>query len=346
MLRSIVAGMVSAVALAASANADGLKDFGAPPQSTWAGSYAGVYGGYGWGESNVTSQTNSTTIPWPTTQGAYLNPSTVYNALTTVSSFNNGVAFIQPYQQYTYNPGQAAINKAESPSLQMDGLDIGGEAGHNFQTGNWVFGFEGSFGAYHITDTATANTPTVAFSAFPAFSGFSTTTPIPVILNQNTVTSVTTVDTDWLATLRARLGFTTGRALFYGTAGVAFTSVNLQQKNSYVNGGTSLTQGGTTTAPTLAAAAVFTNFGSENTSSNSVETGYAVGGGVEYKIGGNWTGKLEYLYLGFGDINTSGTVYSPTGTAIATVHHSADLDANVVHAGLNYHFGNGYQPLP
>jgi outer membrane immunogenic protein len=286
MFRNMALGLAGALVLAGSAHAGGLKDGPFVPEPNWAGSYFGVYGGYGNGESSVVSKTTSTSIPW------------IVNAATAPT------------------PSQAVIDKTQSPSLSPEGYDVGGTFGHNWQAGSLVFGVEGSFGAFHLSDTATNSTPAVTYTA--------------TIVNQSAVTSVTTVDTDWLATIRGRLGFSTGRALFYGTGGAAFTSINFHQRNAYSYGG----------------AAAFVNYGSENTSASDTLTGWTAGGGIELKLGGAWSGKLEYLRVDFGNIAATGTVYSPTGVNRATVSHTADLSADIVHVGLNYHFGHQvYEPL-
>jgi opacity protein-like surface antigen len=366
MLRIVVAGVVSAVALTASANADGFKD-AAAPYSTWAGSYGGVYGGYGFGQASETSSianmpnvsaspvagglpfTNVTALPWPAAGGTY-NP----QSLTVNYGPNAGTPNTSAEYWVTASPSQAVINKAQSPNIETAGLDIGGTAGHNWQSGSWVLGVEGSFGAFHLSGTANNSTPSGDFSGFIGTPGgglppvTTSSSANPLVLNQNAVTSNTTVDTDWLATVRGRLGYTTGRALFYGTAGVAFTQVNLTQHTNYSNGGTILTSANTNLASfnnAFANTGVFNNLANENTSSSNTATGWTAGGGVEYKLGGNWSGKLEYLYLDFGSVDANGTVYTPGGATVTTVHHSVDLQSNVVQAGLNYHFGNSFQPL-
>jgi opacity protein-like surface antigen len=37
------------------------------------------------------------------------------------------------------------------------------------------------------------------------------------------------------------------------------------------------------------------------------KTGWTAGGGVEAHLGGNWTGKIEYLYLDFGTVTSTTT---------------------------------------
>ena len=58
-------------------------------------------------------------------------------------------------------------------------------------------------------------------------------------------------------------------------------------------------------------------------SADDTKTGWTVGGGVEYGLGGPWGIKAEYLYV---DLGSGGSVLGS----------SADFHTNIVRAGLNY----------
>lgn len=113
---------------------------------------------------------------------------------------------------------------------------------------------------------------------------------------------------DWFGTLRARIGYTSGPILAYYTGGFAFGNA----KSTITE-----TLGGATGA-----------FGFDDT-----VTGWTLGSGVEAALGGNWTGKLEYLYL---DLGSASTAYTLGG-----VPHtfSSDIQAHIFRAGLNYRIG-------
>ncbi|MBX9846185.1 MAG: outer membrane beta-barrel protein [Xanthobacteraceae bacterium] len=87
------------------------------------------------------------------------------------------------------------------------------------------------------------------------------------------------VDTSWFATARGRLAYNTGPALLYVTGGAAWVHVE----------------------------DFFQGAGAAATSSKTL-SGYAVGGGIETALWGNWSSKNEYLYVdvGEGDRLTSG----------------------------------------
>ena len=73
------------------------------------------------------------------------------------------------------------------------------------------------------------------------------------------------------------------------------------------------------------------------------KTGWTVGGGVEAHLGGNWTGKVEYLYLDFGTV-TSTTTNLLNSTPLAVSLRSRVVD-QVARAGVNYKFDFDYATL-
>ncbi|PZA11428.1 porin family protein [Rhodopseudomonas palustris] len=78
---------------------------------------------------------------------------------------------------------------------------------------------------------------------------------------------------DWFSTVRGRVGLVRGPAVAYFTGGYAVGNVK-----------TTVTEGG------------LVAFDSSKTRS-----GWVIGSGVEAALGGNWTGKIEYLYLDLGN---------------------------------------------
>lgn len=112
---------------------------------------------------------------------------------------------------------------------------------------------------------------------------------------------------DWFSTLRGRVGFAAGPALLYATGGLAFADVNRSLTAS--NGVNTVSM-----------------------SDDSIETGYTVGGGVEWAFAPNWSLKSEYLYVDLGDQTLSGS--SPGGNFSSTT----DADFHTVRVGVNYHF--------
>jgi outer membrane immunogenic protein len=126
---------------------------------------------------------------------------------------------------------------------------------------------------------------------------------------------------DWFGTVRGRLGYAADNWLFYGTGGFAYGGVK----------------------DTLSVTAPF--YGkTKSASKDETETGYVVGGGVEYKFNPSWSLKAEYQFIDLGSEKLSGTSYGYY-CASATASLKADHSYETVRVGLNYHFGNTYQPL-
>jgi outer membrane immunogenic protein len=68
---------------------------------------------------------------------------------------------------------------------------------------------------------------------------------------------------------------------------------------------------------------------------------------VEAALGGNWTGKIEYLYLDLGTqsgLNIVGSAHAPVGTS----SFSSDIREHIFRLGLNYRLGGtgAYAPEP
>ena len=69
---------------------------------------------------------------------------------------------------------------------------------------------------------------------------------------------------------------------------------------------------------------------------NGGRDGYTVGGGLEYLFTQNWSGKIEYQYYDFGNVN----FVTPAGVA-----GSFRNDEHTIKAGINYRFGWGGAPV-
>jgi outer membrane immunogenic protein len=121
---------------------------------------------------------------------------------------------------------------------------------------------------------------------------------------------------DWFGTVRGRVGVATGPVLSYVTAGFAYGNVKTSVTENI------LTPQGTFT-------------------SNQTRVGWTVGSGLEAALGGNWTAKIEYLYVDLGnksDVFTLGTFPQTLDT---------EIRENIFRVGLNYRIGgNGaYAPV-
>jgi outer membrane immunogenic protein len=104
---------------------------------------------------------------------------------------------------------------------------------------------------------------------------------------------------DWVTSFRGRIGYVFGDALLYATGGAA--AAGLQARFD---------------APAAASW------------SNDVPLGYVIGGGIEMRLGADWSGRIEALHFGFDDRSLS----------FATGRMPADLDVTTVRAGLTFQF--------
>ena len=113
----------------------------------------------------------------------------------------------------------------------------------------------------------------------------------------------------WFGTTRARIGLASGPVLPYITAGAAYGGIKT----------------GTTGA--------FGAFGSSTTTNSTTKSGWTWGTGVEAALGGNWTGKVEYLYINLGSTAVS-NVLGPV-----TASFNTKQQEQIVRGGINYRFG-------
>ncbi len=211
--------------------------------------------------------------PAPVAPAYYKTPEpTYYNWTGFYLGINGGGAF-----------GQSNWTDPVDPStgnFSVDGYLIGGTIGANYQVGSWVLGIEGDWDWANIDGTTTSNC-----------GGYTCETK-----------------SDWLATVRGRVGYAWDRLLVYGTGGVAFADAE--------------------------AGAGFLPFNS------STQVGWTAGAGIEYAFLPNLTAKIEYLYVGLQD-QSCPRGSCGGGTFLNPVNTSVSLNENIVRGGINYKFGWG-----
>lgn len=194
-------------------------------------------------------------------------------------------------------PGISALG---STSESQTHFIFGGKLGYNQQFNAVVAGLEVDFSYFRFDRSTTA-------SGFP-FPGFPT---FPA-------TITTSVTTDWLATIRPRLGYAFDRTLVYATGGLAIAKVSVSNSDRE-----------------FAPNGLF--FGNEASSASKTKAGWALGGGVEYALTPNWILSAEYLHIDLGNVDASGTVTS-SNAATATLNFSTKVKSDLVRAGIAYKF--------
>jgi iron complex outermembrane recepter protein len=270
---------------------------------SWAGPYLGVNYGYAWGKSNTN---------------------------TVLSDASMGTPLI-----------------ATNTSAKLNGMTLGGQAGFNWQAGAWVAGIEADFQQSRQRGRgATLSCATTICN--PAIGAFGLDAPVTVTMAQKL---------EWFGTLRARLGVTpTPESFLYATGGLAVGGI----KTFGTITGSSLTltpgviEGVTESVVTdvdedgnpieipvevpieIPSVTASTNPATTSFASHTTKAGFAVGAGAEVRLAGNWTGKVEYLYLDFGRVSAAGT--NPLNSTPLAVNFDSRVTDHVVRVGLNYKF--------
>jgi outer membrane immunogenic protein len=173
----------------------------------------------------------------------------------------------------------------------------GGQVGCNWQSDTIVYGLEGDFDYFRtnpqfINGTATLSDGATAFT-----------------LSQM-------LTTNYLATLRPRLGVAADRNRFDITGGAAFTKASYTQ--SYVDAAAPAGTGVATGSKTF--------------------VGWTAGAGWEYAFADHWTLRFEYLFTSFPDKVTGTGIITDAAGSSNPLQGSANLVIQTARAGVNFKF--------
>ena len=198
-------------------------------------------------------------------------------------------------------PEVPGIQSAGSQGLHPAGFTGGGQVGYNWQAGPAVLGIEADVNSLRLHKSRyIPNVPNAS---------------------KDTFSLAASSESDWMTTVRGRIGYAHDRLLLYFTGGLAVVNRKFSQ--------------------TL----IQTNF-----APGFVETGSAsatkhvpiYGGGLEYALWNGWSLKGEYLYANLGELafSSAGSCPPPfTATCLQfTGNHSDRLRLNIMRAGINYKF--------
>jgi outer membrane immunogenic protein len=176
----------------------------------------------------------------------------------------------------------------------ISGPVVGGGFGYNWQNGPWVAGFE--------TDLSWADVKGHSDVCLPA-PGHECGTKV-----------------ESLGTVRGRLGMVYGGSPAYSGMPTKVAPVATRGTLVYLTGGFAYgrVHGWDLLTPV---------------SGTKTYTGWTVGAGVEWALQGNWSAKLEYLYVDLGKKELFDVVPGVPETVSAKL--------NVVRFGLNYKFDSG-----
>jgi len=224
-----------------------------------------------------------------------------------------------------------AILSSAATKFGMDGIIGGGQIGYNWQRDKWVFGLEADIQGSGQKGSASAlcagGTAAVLNSAC-SLGHVGDTTPFNVPAFP--VTDSLSEKLDWFGTFRGRIGPTiTPTILAYVTGGLAYGQVGTTNTVSGIN---IVGPQGTNGSINVPVAGSFSN--------STFKAGWTLGVGVEGVISGNWTAKLEYLYIDLGNVSGSFVtpIVAPSG-AFVTSSYSSHITDNILRVGVNYRWG-------
>ncbi len=197
------------------------------------------------------------------------------------------------------NPLNQALGSALGTGSTSSGAGFAGgvQAGYNWQSSGFLIGLEADVD-YFQRGTSLAKT------------GIVTTGDILTVTNQS--------NSNWIATIRPRVGLVWDRLLVYATGGAAFT--RLEYRESMV----------TTLGASSGAFSV-----------SQTKTGWTVGAGAEYALADRWSVRAEYLYAQFNGLAGTGGLVStvPAGFSNVFTGRTGTFNDNILRVGLNYRFG-------
>ena len=115
--------------------------------------------------------------------------------------------------------------------------------------------------------------------------------------------------TSWFATARGRVGYAFDRFMPYITGGAAFGDVEAKVNPLAL-------------------------------SASDIRVGWTAGAGLEYAFLGNWTAKIEYLYMDLGTLSSDpvATALLGPGRVPLSARFSTRVTDNILRLGVNYKF--------
>lgn len=277
MIRSPLTPAFAAAFLAATALSASAQSPAALPVLSFAGFYAGVHAGYGFGD---------------------------------------GRFGITPGGRWIGDIDLPGVTGAATRSVNFNSFLGGVQAGYNYRSGNIVFGFEADASAMAARGRFQSAT----------FSG------IDGSLDPGTYSAGGSLRSDWLVTLRPRVGVVVAeRALFYVTGGLAIGDNRFSHHINFLHLGC---DGGDCNV----ALPFTTTAGGANAASKSkTVASWTLGGGVEYAVSSKLSLRAEYLYVDLGKSSAASTFIDPASNAWNITHHERK-NLNIVRIGLNYFF--------
>ena len=285
---------------------------------TWTGCYVGGHAGGASVDNQFNGQFSDTVIP----TGVNATPGTVLAALAAANYTSIPVGV---------NPATAGLGKG---FISSNGIDVGSagvlggvQAGCDLQVAkHWVVGFSADAAGANIA----GNTPQT--------NSFSLIGPLPVTTSVSSSGSLN-AQTNILATLTGRFGYSMGPGLFYAKGGGAY------ERSSYSFGGniastscyalTPIAIPNPVPLPTPSCG-ISTSVNQQFNFGTSTDSrfGWTLGIGTEWMVYGGWSvfGEYDYLYFGAHSVTFS-------DSALGSYQFNVTQQFNVFKLGVNYRFG-------
>lgn len=231
-----------------------------------------------------------------------------YYAAAPVFSWTGFYAGVNAGADFRSSPATSVAAQGFAPTAYQGsskggstGFTGGFQAGYNYQMNSLVVGLEADLeyvGRRGVNGAVVPAAPGTNYFAYAPVSGGS----------------------NWIGTVRPRVGYAVDRTLLYVTGGLAFGSVNSGGSVSYVGTG----------APGAPVTAVY-----GATSSSSTKVGYALGAGGEYAITPNVIARVEYLYASLGSKGQSYLAAANPGTSFSNSYRT---NVSLLRGGVSYKF--------
>ncbi len=233
--------------------------------------------------------------------GAYLGGGFGNNHVSTNAGSVTGTSY------FTTSADINAVTNAGTWTKDPSTVIAGIQAGHDWVWKQMVYGVALDYSALPLSSSSTTN------NIYPD--------------NPNQYSVDTSMQTNWLFTLRGRLGYQTMLLplpnFIYLTGGMAMA--NLKVKNGFTDN------------------AALVGAGNSSTSQNQI--GWTAGAGIEIATLDHLSVELEYLYVSVPSIKTPGSISNteggfgiPAQSLTNPFSTTANFHANLFKIGLNYRF--------
>lgn len=227
--------------------------------------------------------------------GLYLGGNLGYAGATphtkTTTTFDSSAYFNVPQDEND-------VREIGNQRMTEDEFTGGGQIGYNWQDGLFVYGVETDFNRLDV-------------------NGYNIRSKPYISLPTSILTIESTAKTDWLCTVRSRIGYSKNQWLMYATGGI--TIADLQADfNLYDNNARA----------------------TERHHISQVKIGWTAGAGLEMALDKNWSMRGEYLYADLGMIDAdslsfNSSIVTPNNNVF---RHEAEFTVHLLRFSLNYQF--------